>query len=414
MISPHPPLSLGHSKAEVANPEEVAPQSQKSRNEHIFQLDKLEKDNLKQIDQKLRSQGWCFVELPEETKAAVSKFVDSFDSFLEKDEVHKAKFHVPPMLGYEKIGHKQVFRNLTGTELKEQSLPFNGAFAELAKVMDNLSTEFVKSNCDDLFGCSFDQLKQRTSVPILQDDTNSKRFGVLDAVRYFEDDIDDKINPEKTFCAPHYDPGLLAISLYSDAPGLEFYDPIEKVWVPQPKDPNVSVLWCGQEIMCVGNYKPAIHRVNVNAKTRTSIWYEMCTESQVSLATPGYDEVSGRETKSNGLWEFPNVFEKENNETRTVLLKKESESEKFWQACKRLEVSKGIPAMKSGIDMDFDLQFDENPLLNPSSEINNGPFIGLSNEINTEKEEKSVRESKTDTKTQGGCFKAILSLFRRS
>mmetsp|Transcript_9973 Transcript_9973/g.11948 ORF Transcript_9973/g.11948 Transcript_9973/m.11948 type:complete len:394 (-) Transcript_9973:920-2101(-) len=393
MISPHPPLSLGHSKAEVANPEEVAPQSQKSRNEHIFQLDKLEKDNLKQIDQKLRSQGWCFVELPEETKAAVSKFVDSFDSFLEKDEAHKAKFHVPPMLGYEKIGHKQVFRNLTGTELKEQSLPFNGAFAELAKVMDNLSTEFVKSNCDDLFGCSFDQLKQRTSVPILQDDTNSKRFGVLDAVRYFEDDIDDKINPEKTFCAPHYDPGLLAMSLYSDAPGLEFYDPVEKIWVPQPKDPNVSVLWCGQEIMCVGNYKPAIHRVNVNAKTRTSIWYEMCSESQVSLATPGYDEVSGRETKSNGLWEFPNVFEKENNETRTVLLEKKSESEKFWQACKRLEVSKGIPAMK----MSMAGLFVEEPVLN--SDETNGV---------------NPKESTVQAKPRKGCFKTILSLFFRS
>eukprot|EP00510_Aplanochytrium_minuta_P004173 CAMPEP_0184009076 /NCGR_PEP_ID=MMETSP0954-20121128/2378_1 /TAXON_ID=627963 /ORGANISM="Aplanochytrium sp, Strain PBS07" /LENGTH=398 /DNA_ID=CAMNT_0026288357 /DNA_START=128 /DNA_END=1321 /DNA_ORIENTATION=+ len=327
---------------------ETATDNSKSvdRNE-ILKLGKSSFGNIKSLKKKLSERGWCFVELPEETKAAVSKFVDSFDSFLEKDEVHKAKFHVPPMLGYEKIGHKQVFRNLTGTELKEQSLPFDGAFAELAKVMDNLSTEFVKSNCDDLFGCSFDQLKQRTSVPILQDDTNSKRFGVLDAVRYFEDDIDDKINPEKTFCAPHYDPGLLAMSLYSDAPGLEFYDPVEKCWVSQPKDPNVSVLWCGQEIMCVGDYKPAIHRVNVNAKTRTSIWYEMCSECQVSHIIPGYGDVAESLQSPEGAWVFPNVYKVGTGLSEVEALPMKTKEEKFLQACRRLEAKKGIPMMKS-------------------------------------------------------------------
>jgi len=313
----------------------------------VFSLDNLDKSTAECMCKKFEQQGWCFVQLSEQTVDLVSKFVDAFDTFLQQDESEKLKFHVPPIMGYEKIGHKQVFRHMTGTELERIKLPFKGSYADLAKHLDELASAFVTKYCETLFRCSPEELNTRTNVPILRKD--KERFGVLDAVRYFKDKIDTKVNENKTFCTSHYDPGLFAISLHSDAGGLQFFDPVNDIWVDQPKTRAVAVMWCGAEIVPASNksFRPAIHRVLSQAAVRTSIWYEMCTKGQVSLNKPGQTKTVGNKRGLEQVWEFLNVHEPGTKRTRCITLKKESEHEKFWQACKRLEAIQGIPAMKS-------------------------------------------------------------------
>jgi len=114
-------------------------------------------------------------------------------------------------------------------------------------------------------------------------------------------DIAYYLNDEKVFekseleveenCAPHYDPGLLSLSVLSTHRGLELYDPVKEEWVPHlGDDKSLAVLWCGEAAQQATNglLRPAVHRVIRQLdKPRLAIWYEICMFKQVpSLSRP--------------------------------------------------------------------------------------------------------------------------------
>jgi isopenicillin N synthase-like dioxygenase len=103
------------------------------------------------------------------------------------------------------------------------------------------------------------------------------------------------LNDEKKFaqsdliveenCAPHYDPGIISLSLLSTHRGLELYNPVNGQWIPHTgEDRSCAVLWCGQTALEAshGLLRPAVHRVIRQLdKPRMAIWYEICTAHQV-------------------------------------------------------------------------------------------------------------------------------------
>eukprot|EP01115_Flamella_aegyptia_P005753 TRINITY_DN24100_c0_g2_i1.p1 TRINITY_DN24100_c0_g2~~TRINITY_DN24100_c0_g2_i1.p1 ORF type:complete len:184 (+),score=29.90 TRINITY_DN24100_c0_g2_i1:223-774(+) len=91
-------------------------------------------------------------------------------------------------------------------------------------------------------------------------------------------------------CVPHYDPGLLSISFFSDSEGLELQD-ANGNWVPGPVNTvegqeRIGVLWLGEGAVKASKnpVKAGIHRVVYpeHGKPRLTAWYEMCTVAQAT------------------------------------------------------------------------------------------------------------------------------------
>jgi len=110
---------------------------------------------------------------------------------------------------------------------------------------------------------------------------------MLDIAYYLNDEkkfAESELTVEEN-CAPHYDPGLLSLSVLSTHTGLELYDPYNGQWIPHTgEDKRIAVLWCGKAALeaSYGLLRPAVHRVIRQLdKPRIAIWYEICTFNQV-------------------------------------------------------------------------------------------------------------------------------------
>ena len=143
---------------------------------------------------------------------------------------------------------------------------------------------------------SMTSLIERADLPLVDD-----HFGMLDIVSYFNEKNgfeppSNGQSTEEVNCVPHYDPGLLSISILSTYEGLQLKDMTTDEWIDGPLEPNIGVIWLGEAAARVSEnrLKPGIHRVVYprEAKTRLTIWYEICTAEQLqSISTENKNEM---------------------------------------------------------------------------------------------------------------------------
>ncbi|CAF1561311.1 unnamed protein product, partial [Rotaria sp. Silwood1] len=106
---------------------------------------------------------------------------------------------------------------------------------------------------------------------------------------------------EEVNCVPHYDPGLLSISILSTYEGLQLKNMITNEWIDGPLESNIGVIWLGEAASRIteNRLKPGIHRVIYpkESKRRLTIWYELCTIEQLkSISDEKKDELMLKET----------------------------------------------------------------------------------------------------------------------
>jgi len=111
--------------------------------------------------------------------------------------------------------------------------------------------------------------------------SESKSFGMFD-IAYYLNDMSITARPTDLNCAPHYDPGLISLSILSTSPGLELKD-ANGNWISAPIGHEVGVLWLGETAFKANEtMQPALHRVTYpqEFKPRLTMWYEVCTANQ--------------------------------------------------------------------------------------------------------------------------------------
>ncbi len=141
-------------------------------------------------------------------------------------------------------------------------------------------------------------------------------------------------------CVPHFDPGLLSISFYSDNEGLQLLDPRTDEWIhgpinTLPGQEHIAVIWLGEAAVKASKnpVKRGIHRViyPANGKPRLTLWYEMCTVRQATEPEDIY--VNGNNVT------VPNL----NKEAQSIQVNK---GEKVVDILRKIERTRGIPSSK--------------------------------------------------------------------
>ncbi|CAF1267682.1 unnamed protein product [Rotaria sordida] len=217
--------------------------------------------------------------------------------------------------GYSKLDHKEGIKLLTGSyfsQFANKSLvprtlvePLN----YLSQVLDAVTKRLIGIlDQHSIFQRepSLSTLIERAELPLKEE-----HFGMLDIVSYFN--TKSGFQPpkngqttEEVNCVPHYDPGLLSISILSTHEGLQLKDMMNDEWIDGPLEPNIGVIWLGEVASRIteNRLKPGVHRVIYpqESKNRLTIWYEVCTIGQLkNLSTKKKDELmaGGRVTFDN-------------------------------------------------------------------------------------------------------------------
>jgi len=278
----------------------------------LDQLLNKESSAIKNLDSALSSQGWAFVTLPDTFVTYVSSCASELnDYFTGTTTTDKLKFsesfnastaettdkYDGNVLGYYKAeGHKEGLRVLTGGRLKEKwmDVKIREKVKKLAVELDTMLVQLLQATAQPIFRVSYEELSKQ--VPIIANTINSptnfstENFAMLDVAFYTHDDR--KIFPlekeDQISVYPHYDPGILSLSIFSSQKGLQLKDSTDQ-WIDKPLSNNVGVLWAGEQASTIsnGHVRPGWHRVmfypekDVSAPTpRLSIWIEACGAQQ--------------------------------------------------------------------------------------------------------------------------------------
>ena len=94
-----------------------------------------------------------------------------------------------------------------------------------------------------LFGLSCKELAKQYDLPLLKNSNENERFGMFDIVQYYNNKITNEslnkqietndpniMNVNYMNCVPHYDPGLLSLSILSTVEGLQLLDRKTDKW----------------------------------------------------------------------------------------------------------------------------------------------------------------------------------------
>ena len=270
---------------------------------------------IKRMELEFQTNGWCFVLLPSEL-IPDSTLINEMSTFFQMN-VRKEKHsqHVK-IYGYSKVNHKEGIKLLTGTyfdafahkglvppvlvdPLNYLSQAFDAVSKRLIELLDQHSVFQQQPSLSSLI--------ERADLPMKEE-----HFGMLDIVSYFNqkngfEPPQNGQSTEEVNCVPHYDPGLLSISILSTHEGLQLKDRTNDQWVDGPLEPNMGVIWLGEAASQVSEnrLKSGIHRVVYprEAKTRLTIWYEVCTIEQIrNLSAEKQNEVMAA-----GTVIFPNL-----------------------------------------------------------------------------------------------------------
>ncbi len=220
---------------------------------NIHLLDSIFTDNevVNHIREDLKVRGFSFVK---HNMVSYQQDAENFFNLTNKEDY----FH-PPIFGYFKVPHKEVFRFKTGSKLEEQNYP---------PLLSNIK-DFSKTLDVDMT-----RLAERLFPGINKNEIPLGEWALFDIVRY-----NNKVSRKNNLnIVEHYDAGLLTFSFLSTEPGLQFCDEW-KNWIDPPM--NVGVLWTGNAIKLYDNaYQRGLHRVVQGDKPRLAMWYEICTYAQ--------------------------------------------------------------------------------------------------------------------------------------
>ena len=260
---------------------------------------------IKQMEIEFESNGWCFVILPKElipNEKLIHELSEVFSSDYMKYQYSERSRGV---YGYSKVNHKEGFKLLTGNyfgEFANKGLVPNTLIEPLnylSQVLDAATKRLIKILDQHLVfqqQPSLSTLIKRADLP-LQDE----HFGMLDIVCYFNNKNGfqpphEGQTTEEVNCVPHYDPGLLSISILSTHEGLQLKNMINDEWIDGPLESNIGVIWLGEVAPRIteNRLKPGIHRVVYpqESKYRLTVWYEICTTEQLrNISIDKEDEV---------------------------------------------------------------------------------------------------------------------------
>ncbi|CAF1103603.1 unnamed protein product [Rotaria sp. Silwood1] len=238
--------------------------------------------------------GWCFVYLPTELIPDSSLIKDLSTFFQSHDNTKNAYSQRVQIYGYSKVNHKEGIKLLTGSYFSK--FAYKGLVPQtliqplnyLSQVLDAVTKRLIEILDQYLVfqqQSSLSSLIKHADLP-LQDE----HFGMLDIVSYFNQRSGFKppyngSTTEEVNCVPHYDPGLLSISILSTHEGLQLKNMTNNEWVDGPLEPNIGAIWLGEAASRItqNRLKPGIHRVIYpqEQQRRLTVWYEVCTVEQL-------------------------------------------------------------------------------------------------------------------------------------
>jgi len=296
----------------------------------------------------LKRNGWCFVRGEQPAFAEFASLLPSFFSLSpEQKQLHTG----PYGFGYSAVDHKEGIRVLTGNRLIQDFFPnelvpksLQDIYTKTSTVLDTFAMSLTLALSDTLFKMKASELAREADIPVAY--SSVRGFGMLDAAYYFNKTKAPSPQPEvgasvdDVNCVPHYDPGLLSLSFYSNNEGLQLLDPTTNKWIDGPNNTieeqkNIAVIWLGEAAVKAtkGAVKAGVHRVVYpnNGQPRLTVWYEMCTVKQ---ATEPEDKYLNSETVT-----IPNLAK----DAQEVEVKK---GEKVVDILRKIERTRGIPMSK--------------------------------------------------------------------
>lgn len=248
---------------------------------------------LKRMETEFETNGWCFVLLPNEL-ILKENLTKALLNFFEVDRTKRMYSQWHQTYGYSKVNHKEGIKLLTGSYfgqfankgLVPKSLiePLN----YLSQVLDAVTKRLIELlHQYSVFQpqSSLSSLFEHADLPL-----KDEHFGMLDIVNYFNvksgfEPPKDGQTTDEVNCVPHYDPGLLSISILSTHEGLQLKNLMNNEWIDGPLESNIGVIWLGEAASRItGNrLQSGIHRVVYPqvSKPRLTIWYELCTIQQL-------------------------------------------------------------------------------------------------------------------------------------
>ncbi|CAF1223317.1 unnamed protein product [Adineta ricciae] len=248
---------------------------------------------IKQMQTEFESNGWCFVSLPKQL-IVNSDLIEQLTQFFESDNKNTWYSKYSPVYGYSKVNHKEGIKLLTGSYLQEfanKGLIPNTLLEPLnylSQMLDAVTKRLIEVlDQHSVFQQhpSLSNLIKRARLPL-----KNEHFGMLDIVSYFNDKSgfqppQNGESTEEVNCVPHYDPGLLSISVLSTHEGLQLKKMINDEWIDGPLESNIGVIWLGEKASRItkNRLKAGIHRVIYprESKRRLTVWYEICTTQQL-------------------------------------------------------------------------------------------------------------------------------------
>jgi hypothetical protein len=285
----------------------------------IIDLNKILNSNdsteIKRMETEFESNGWCFIFLPKEL-IPDSKLTNELSTFFESNTRKYRYSQHRKTYGYSQVNHKEGIKLLTGNHFGE--FANKGLVPEtlmeplnyLSQVLDAATKRLIQILDQHLVfqqEPSLSSLIERADLPL-----QNEHFGMLDIVSYFNNKSGfqpphNGQTTEEVNCAPHYDPGLLSISILSTHEGLQLKNMTNDEWIDAPLERNIGVIWLGEAASKVtqNRLKSGIHRVIYpqEPKCRLTVWYEVCTIEQLrNISGDKNDEVM-----ANGTVTFENL-----------------------------------------------------------------------------------------------------------
>ena len=323
---------------------------------------------IKRMQTEFETNGWCFVILSNELIPNPT-LTDELTRFFRDKHVKDSYSQPSKIYGYSNVHHKEGLKLLTGSQFsklahkglvpRELVHPLN----YLSQVFDAVSKRLIELlDQHSVFQQqpSLSSLIERADLPMKEE-----HFGMLDIVQYFNKKTgftppQNGQSTEEVNCVPHYDPGLFSISILSTFEGLQLKDLTTDQWVDGPLEPNMGVIWLGEAAARVtdNRLKPGIHQVLYprKAKTRLTIWYEVCTIEQIQ----NLSNEKQNERMAAGNVTFPNLP----GSAPIAVLPGETKLDFL----RRVEIGRGLSMSKTG-RVHYDIQ--EHAISYPKSPAEN-------------------------------------------
>jgi len=208
--------------------------------------------------------------------------------------------------------------------------------------------KLAKSISPTLFGANIEIIGEEYNLPTL---STIDKFGMFDIAYYLNDPNFE--GPKDYNCAPHYDPGLISLSILATTSGLELQT-ADGTWIKGPiyqNNPALGVMWLGEAAVKASQKRGSLplvaglHKVsyaNLEEKIpRLTMWYEICTKDQLMSNPDGLFLTADNKPaiKVKNIIGADIVVGNTNDTTKDILFK--------------IEKDMGIPMSKSGIDIPF-------------------------------------------------------------